>query len=220
MKSLGIFLFAITLMAFAGSTAQALPLEHYTPPSDFGADDGTELFVNEDWVASLEMRDIPAQLGQASSFGFYFESDPSEIITIFEPGDDVTIGMTSQIAVIDFNNGRIYDWDDFTIQSTFTPGTGPIAFVASFEEAGSDVIYSTDASANPDGEDMAATYPWIGEEDKYLIGFEVEGMPVMVDLVAGVVPYVAPTPAMPEPGGFLLFAGGFTTIVLATRRRR
>lgn len=179
-------------------------------------DDGTKLFMPSQTVFSVELLDEGLGV-YPSTFGFYFQSDPSNLIAIFgfedqdpDPGGP---GSTQQEAMIDFLSGKVYDFDDpnfsvdpnLAIQSTFTPGLNPIGFFYGLDLTssglGGSILMFTDPLLNG-GVDMAATFPII--PNSYSIGFEYFeylDRPVSFEIVSGVT-------SVPEPSTLILLAFG------------
>lgn len=178
-------------------------------PSDFGPDDGTELFHPMSDVLSVEFFDLVGSLGGPSTFGFFFEFAPANLIPIFEPSDQ---GGT-QAALIDFANGVVFDVDEGgTVQSTFT-GNGNIGFFLSLEPDAPIVLFTV--SAFNAGLDLAATFPSFASSDTYLLGFELPPLPTSSDQTGQTIAYelVSGTKPVPEPGtafliGLLLAGAG------------
>ena len=163
-------------------------------PSSLGNDlDDPGVFMYSDPVITVEVFDLgEADTGVGNTFGFFFEDNPTNIFTIFDPLD-----TNSQLAVIDFTAGIVFDTEDDAVQDTFT-GSGNIGFFLTPDPAyGLGTLY-TIPSLNQGGEDLAATFPILGSDDYYIIGFYYNDVPFGLELCMGVTP-------VPEPCTFLLF---------------
>ena len=151
-----------------------------------------------------------------TTFGFFYESDFSTLISIFDGTDLVGGTPGSQVALVDTVNGAIFDLDAAAtppgpVESTFTPMPGRIGF---FITLGGVPIYS-DPALNG-GLDLFSA--WQSEGDPSLWGFAFEGVdssgalvPVNVTLVGGLVP---------EPATVTLFALGLLLLGFRARHRR
>jgi len=180
-------------------------------PSVWADDDGTELFIPGDLILSFEAWDFGDEL-TGSSFGFFFGSYPGSLITIFGPEDEAT-DWDPQVAVINFDTGVVWDFDDGVVQSVFTPNPGDsIGFF--FSSMLSGTLYTV-ASMNTPVFDAAATFPSLSAPTVYLVGFEWIGIgTVAFEVVSCVTP-------VPEPGTLLLFGAGLVSIgVYGYRKRR
>lgn len=175
-----VHLLIVIVVICVASQAQALIVN--PDPTRLYNDDKSQLFYHCDCAAAVEYKDIldSNNLG-GSIFGFFFWGDdlsnPDNLVTIFDTNDTI-IGTDKPNAKIDFINGRVGDMDGPTptLQDTFIPHSNdiPIGFFLQF---GNQLIYPqpifTVASLNLGDEDLAATFPVIGDPDRYLIGFEV-----------------------------------------------
>jgi hypothetical protein len=190
------------------------------PPPGFGPDTGDELFSPQSQALGLEVLDVG---GGVSSFGFYFASDPSNLIVIFAPSDQIPPplppALSIESAIIDFGAGRVLDLDESlasgtqVIESTFVPKSGEIGFWYGFPGV---TLYSQ--SALNGGADVVGTFPFIGKPGT-LVGFEFPGFgDLSFYLIDGVQP-VGPI-GVPEPASLLLAGVGVGAIGGFARRRR
>lgn len=215
---------AISALALAPAVTNALPfVGQPAPVADYGADDGTELWRPNDVVLNVELYDgLGDTAGWKSSFGFYRESNPANLITVFSAEDQYTTGdVRAQQALIDFARGIVIDYDEFldsddlVLESIFTPGDGAIGFFVHLEAPSSELTLYTQAELNTAiaGQDAFATWPNETMPDVYLLGAEFgpQQMGLRLDLVYGV-------SAIPEPKAAVVFAFGFLVIGVALRR--
>ena len=188
-------------------------------PTVFAPDDGSQLFMPDAYVISIEAFDLAGSLGFPSSFGFFYDSAPSTPIVIFGPEDQGT-GL-SQSAIIDFAAGTVYDKDESVaaghqvVQSTFTNSGTPIGFFLWFNPSpyGSPLYLTTVPSFNPGGYDAAETFPLKTNPSVYLIGFELpNGKLLSFDITGGITP-------VPEPSTLLLLGSGLTGLAVYGRKR-
>jgi len=224
MKKICLFfvLIAIVVLILPGN-GRATPMSN-SDPSTLADDDGTELFNPNAAVINIEIFDFFGSSALSSSFGFFFQSDPSTLIEIFgsedQDPDPGGLGSIPQLAVIDFANGNVFDLDTPSIQSMFTtnPGT-PIGFFLNIDDVDpstSPLILYTVSSLNLDWLDFAGTFPILGEPTAYLIEFGVtvpEGtIPFSFDIVGGITP-------VPEPSTLLLLGSGLVGLAAYGRKR-
>lgn len=208
----GSMLLAVCLTTGLISTASATPLPPLLP--GYKDDVGTSYFSPEPISVGIEVID---PFEPFTTFGFFFQGDPGTTITLFDDSD-LTLGVpASQVSLVDFIGGIVYDLDivpgDLTLKSTFTPTLGDIGF---FLNLGGAIIYS-DAALNG-GIDLFSA--WQNEDDPTLWGLAFEGINpdgsktlVNVSLVAGI---TAPEPSILA----LLTLGGSFLLVGSLRRRK
>lgn len=215
---------AILLLAIAPALTHALPfVGEPSPIPGYGADDGTELWLPNSSIVSLEVIDFfGATTGVESSFGFYRASDPSTLITIFSAVDQDG-GGNPQSATIDFAVGVVTDNDQAVQESTFAPGFSAIGFYLELVTGPSstdvltlftqavlnDAIGGADAFASWESDTMPGTY-LLGAE------FEEAGLALRADIITDIRPVSA---LIPEPNAALVFALGFLVTGVAVRRR-
>ena len=192
------------LTVAAPATATLIPI-----PPGFLPDNGATIFSHEDLVLTLEQFELPAVVG-FSSFGFFFESNPGTLITVFDATDQAP---PDQTAAIDFTLSKVFDTDAGVLQTDFAgAGPGNIGFYLTL---GGLTLHSL-PSLNPGGIDPVATFPKIGNPSIYIIGFENPAEPGQVlALEIGV-----GLRKVPEPSTTLLFGLGLALVVARRRRER
>lgn len=194
------------------STAFATPLPSLLP--GFKDDVGTDYFIPNDFSVGVELID---PLEPLTSFGFFFMGNPGSTISIFDSGDLSGGVAASQVALIDFVNGIVYDMDISpgtpTPELTFAPTLADIGF---YLVLGGTTIYS-DPALNG-GIDLFSA--WQNEVDPTLWGLAFEGIGadgsktlINVSLVGGIT-------SAPEPSVMLLVALGGILMLVSSRRRR
>ncbi len=185
-------------------------------PLSFADDNGSELFYPSNSVFSIELLDLGSYVGFPSSFGFYFASNPSALISIFEPEDS---GGSDQLALVDFVAGEVADLDEGIVQDTFTPGLGAIGFFYEIDATaagGPQIVLFTQTSRN-NGSDVSATFPSFTEENLHVLGFELFDddtqmfETVSYNLVGNIDP-------VPEPSTLMLLCMGFIGIWFVKRK--
>ena len=190
-------------------------------PALYGPDiGGSGLFSpSDDRVLGFELFDFAENLLGANSgfeFGFYFGSDPTTLVPIFEATDNST-DSTLQRALVDFTIGEVIDRDEGLLQGTFTTSAEDIGFF--LRHSPSSILLFSEAALNPlGGEDLAGAFPEIGFLDSFLIGFAVP------DDGGGVTPWayslvypISPSP-IPIPGAAGLWLLGIAGLGLFRRR--
>ena len=211
----------VSLILLVSSGAFAVP----DPIPGFSPDMGVELFTPSDYIVSVEIYDVGNSYG--SIFGFFYESDPDTLIPIFG-GEDVG-AFPTEVSMIDFQNGFVYDLPSWNVQSSFTPLGGNIGFYLQ-PFAGlvtqnnddpnglQDLTLYTVNSLNPFGYDAAGVYDCLTNPG-YLIGFGIEfpGAPE-ITLSYHFVEGLKPVP-IPEPATLTLLGSGMVAL-LALRKRK
>lgn len=185
-------------------------------PSFLADDDGSQLFIPDSTVLSVEGYDLAGSIGLISYFGFFYESSsPLDPIVIFGPEDQGAL----QLAQIDFANGVVYDLDDgSSVQSNFTNLGTSIGFFLFFDDSNAStavppLFLSTLASFNPGGFDAAGTFPFLNNPDNYAIIFELpDETSLSLHLVGGITP-------VPEPSTLLLLGSGLVGLAVYGRKR-
>lgn len=183
-------------VVLAVPSAHALPVN--PDPSTFGADNGARLFRTLGSSLSVEFFDGGYAFG--SAFGFYYNSTPSSLFTIFGPDDQDTSGGLSQVATIDFVNGVVYDYDESlangstVVETVFAPQNDLISFFFLV----SNTLLFGDNNLNAGGADLSAVFPEL-MGGGYLIGFEnpVTSAPLSYHYISGI-------EAVPEPSTIFL----------------
>lgn len=216
-------LFACTL---ASHTAAALPIANPNPTA-FGNDiGGSGLFAPAQPVVSLEFSDPgDFQSITGTTFGFYFDADPTNLISIFDGSDDQALG--TQQAVVDFALGRVIDVDaGSVVENFFTPGLGPIGLFITPDPVLTSLLglpgtLFSDPTRNG-GVDYMASFALLGNSapNPFLHLFAAPDPFTpgsMVNLYGGVTLNAAPV-SVPEPTTSLLLLSGIG--LLAVRRRR
>jgi hypothetical protein len=184
------------------------------PPPGFDPDDGATLFFHEDSAIHVEVMEFPPLIG-FSTFGFFFDSAPGSLIPIFGPEDQSGPGADPppQMAVIDFNQSKVFDVDASELQSDFSGvGPGNIGFFLMFS---STLLYSL-PSLNPGGFDPVATFPRSDDPSVYMIAFENQfaaGIPLVLELGVGLRP-------VPEPSTALFLSLGMALVLARIRPER
>lgn len=203
----------IGVLVFAGKV-NAVPFAN-PDPTRFGDDlDGSGIFMPSNTVFSIESFDIGG-----NTFGFFFENDITNLITIFDPTDQFDPNdpvPLPQVAQIDFSTGQVLDLDAGNTQDTFTPSLGNIGFFLDLNPILSAPTLFTVPSLNPGGLDVAGTFPLLGNPDAFLLGFfNGPNIPVLAfELVDGV------TPVVPEPSTLILLGSGLVGLTLYGRKKR
>lgn len=189
----------------------------------FGSDAESGIFSHGDPVLTIELLDVGDFIGTGSAFGFFFDgadvTNLNNLHTIFEIPDGPSLPTPTQIAVIDFNLGNVWDGDSgsLTPQNSFPLGnTANIGFwVYPIAGSGLPVLF-TDPALNPAGTDVSGTFPitsTLGSDD-YLITFEIPGVidVLTAHFVGGITP-------VPEPSTILLLASGLGGLLIYKRRK-
>ena len=209
-------LLTLLLLGFSGNGwAITVPNPN---PALFGPDiGGSGLFSHGDRILGFELYDLAEiTFGDDSGFefGFYFASDPTTLISIFETTDNSTSPPIQEAAVL-FNTGEVVDRDQGILQNTFTTSSEDIGF---FLRQGTATLF-TEAALNPfGGEDLSGTFPEIGFLDGYLIGFAFPGSAGGVTPVAySLVHPISPSP-IPIPGAAGLWLLGIAGLTLFRRK--
>jgi len=212
-----LLLLTILLLGFSSNSwAISVPNPN---PALYGPDiGGSGLFSPGDRVLGFELFDFAENLLGANSgfeFGFYFDSDPTTLIPIFEATDNST-GPTLQRALVDFTAGEVVDRDEGLLQETFTTSAEDIGFF--LRHSPSSVLIFTEAALNPlGGEDLAAAFPEIGFLDSFLIGFAVPDGGGVTPWAYSLVYPISPSP-IPVPGAAGLWLLGIAGLGLFRRR--
>ena len=216
-----LLLLTILLLGFSSNSwAISVPNPN---PALYGPDiGGSGLFSPSsprDKVLGFELFDFAENLLGTNSgfeFGFYFASDPTTLIPIFEATDNST-GTTLQRARVDFTIGEVIDRDEGLLQGTFTTSVEDIGFF--LRHSPSSILLFTEATLNPlGGEDLAGAFPEIGFLDSYLIGFAVPGLAGEITPWAYSLVYpISPSP-IPIPGAAGLWLLGIAGLGLFRRR--
>jgi hypothetical protein len=208
------------------------------PFAGFGADDGTELFIPNEQILAIEVRDLTDWIpGYTSTLGFYSASDPATLIPVFGGSDGLTSGR--QVAVIDFENGRVIDADAsldsgvLEIHSPFGAGRNSIGFYLTIVDPfGAEFTLYTEPTLNTlvGGADLFASFPGDPASGQYLLGAEIPTrmglVPVRLDLLRGLSPSAALSPVstavspMPEPASEALFVAGLLVVGIAIGSRK
>lgn len=143
----------LTLLVVA-SNASALPFANPNPGGLADDLDGNGYF-DTGALGSLafELFDI---IDGSSSFGFFDQADPGTLIPIFEDTD-----LTGEAAIVDFNNGYVFDAEDAAVQSLFAPMSSIGFYFAGFGT----VLYS-DPTLNLGGADLMGAF--MSTTDDYL----------------------------------------------------
>src|SRR3972149_2057535 len=167
------FLFSTRVVLILPGNGRATTMTNPNPAL-FAEDDGSQLFIPNSSVFSVEYFDLAGSIGYFSAFGFYFSSAPSTLIPIFGAADQGISG--SQVAKIDLAAGTVYDLDNSTVQSTFTnaPGTSIGFFLHVDDDPSTPASFLrlyTESSLNSGGLDAAGTFPVLTDPTTYGISF-------------------------------------------------
>jgi len=189
-------------------------------PALFAEDDGSQLFIPNSSVFSVEYYDLAGSIGYFSAFGFYFSSDPSTLIPIFGAADQGVSG--SQVAKIDFAAETVYDLDNSTVQSTFTnaPGTSIGFFLHIDDDPSTPATFlrlHTESSLNSGGLDAAGTFPVLADPTAYGISFIYPQLGTFLSFhVVGGGGGITP---VPEPSTLLLIGSGLVGLAAYGKKR-
>jgi hypothetical protein len=196
----------------ANSGVNAVPLD---PLPGYLSDTGVNYFTPGIAAVGIELLD---PLEPFTSFGFYYKSDASTLIDIFDSGDLINNDPVAnpQVSLVDFVGGILYDIDinpgTPTLEGTFTVLPDDIGFFLS--------INSTNIFSDPllnGGLDLFSA--WRNEADPTLWGLAFEGVNpdgstsvINISLVGGI--------TVPEPSVTVLMALGVPFVLLGSHRRR
>ncbi len=209
---------AIALIGSVGLAANSDAIPFPNPaPTTFADDlDDLGIFFPSDLVVTFEIFDLgalaPAFAG--NTFGFFFVTDPANLITIFDPLDqdpDPSTPDDKQIGVVNFLTGTVIDWDELTVQDTFS-GIGNIGFFLTPDASFGLPTLFTVPSLNPLGLDFSGTFPRLGVPENFLLSFAVQnqltGQPINLgfEFVAGISPVSEPATLILLASGLLGFA--------------
>lgn len=188
-------------------------------PAAYGPDiGGSGLFSHGDRVLGFELFDFAENIlgaGSGFEFGFYFGSDPTTLIPIFEASDNSN-SPTLQRAMVDFTNGEVVDRDESRLQGSFSTSVEDIGFFLQHSNSG--ITLFSEAALNPlGGEDLAAAFPEIGFLDGFLIGFAVPDQGGATAWAYSLVFPVSPS-QVPIPGAAGLWLLGIAGLALFRRR--
>ena len=206
-------LFVAAVSLFAGGASATIIGSCPSDPT-LACDDGAQLFVananpNHGGAHIVLLKELvdPVPTTVPHTWGFFFASDPSTLITIFDQTDTPA---SSQQAVIDFDNGVVTDLDASTVQSTFTPSLADFGFYIDVPSLGI-MRYSLN-SLNPGGVDNFASFPTVANPLFRVVSFEINDQIFSFEIVDGGIP-------VPEPGTVALVALGLTGLAVRGRRR-
>ncbi len=207
-------LLGILAALFVCGSVNATPINPF--PATYGVDDGSELFSPTDSVALtvefFDFQEILTPDAGGATFGFYYASNPDNLITILDESDfSASSASPSSTALVDFATGVVLDQDSTTIQSLFTPLEENIGFFLTI----SDFTVYTESVLNALALDMVATFPSLIIPSTYLLGFgsvNESGTPITLalEIVSGITGV-----SVPAPGALLLIIIGM--LLLQTR---
>lgn len=204
-----------TILCFSVLSQSVHAIELPNPsPTEYGNDDGSTVFTPSNPITSVRGFDLFG----LSDFGFFFTSNPGNLIPIFT-NDDVGV---NQLALIDFTNGAVIDFDQTlanngvpAIRSVFAPQPGSIGFYVLNPNI--PFPLSTLPSMNPAGLDLAVSFPSLTVPDFYLLGFGVPEddsfLPLSYNVAIGL-------SAVPEPSSMLLLGIGVCGVAYVRRRKK
>jgi len=197
-------LLAVCLIVGSVSAVNASAL---LPFDGYNSDSNVTYFAYSPLVVGVELLD---PLDSATTFGFYFKGDSSNLITIFDGSDSVG----EQKTIIDFINGVVLDDDASAVETIFSITAGSIGFF--LDVVGEDILFS-DPLLNPNGMDLFSAFQNIDNPDLWAIVFEgidPAGLrtPVNLNLIAGIT-------AISEPSTVALFAIATLIMLFLSRRK-
>lgn len=212
--------------AFYMGTAMASPFPN--PAPTLLADDivGSGLFsLTDSSSIAVETGDLGSTIDSSlgATFGFYYASDSSTLIEIFDSADQ----DPNAIAVIDFTSGIVLDYDQTeatstpVIQSSFTVMSGPIGFYIDIADAVATALslpistFYSDPTLNY-GIDVYGAFPFLSDPTSMLLSASIaNGLGGFIELGSYVVTNVNP---VSEPPLFLLMLAGL--VGLAASRQQ
>jgi hypothetical protein len=189
-------------LMLVASMASALPFPNPDPGSLNDDLDGSGYF-NTGSIGSLSVELF--DLGDTvASFGFFGQGAPGTLIPIFEASD-----LTGEGAIIDFVAGYVFDVEDNSIQSFFTP----VSTVGFYLDFAGFLLYS-DPTLNLGGLDIMAAFPSTSGDFLSLLFFDGTADNPQRSLLSWAV--VSDVSAIPVPAPWLLMMVGLG--LLAVRR--
>lgn len=199
-----------------GFSSNSMALSIPPPFGGLGPDiDGSGLFrppFRE--VIAFEVFDVldglPSPAG--SEFGFYFATDPTSLIPIFEADD-----LPNEAALVNFWQGWVTDQESAAVD-TFTPQIGAdIGFYWRQPVAGGLTLFSQ-AELNQFGTDVVAEFPYLSDPMTWAIVFGIPLGGNQTSLLSiQVIDPLVPS-AIPIPGAAGLWLLGLAGIALFRRR--
>jgi hypothetical protein len=202
----------VALLATTGSAGAASIIGGGPPGPGLGGDDFAETFIpnlnpnfNQHIVLVRETFD-PVLSSIPHEWGFYFTSDSTTLYPIFTTSDQAP---PEQLAVVDFDNGRVVDLDALAIDATFAPSLGEFGFYLSISFPNSPLLTFSQPILNG-GTDTFASFPFLANPLFRQVAFEVNEQIYALQVIDGAIP-------VPEPMTAALLAGGLALI--AARRR-
>lgn len=188
------------------NVASAVPVT----PAGFLDDAGDSYFATDAAGIAIEVLDLA---DPASEFGFFFQSDPSTLIPIFD-GTDIGPG---QLAAIDFFGGSVVDLDGDGPTTFFAGSTDNIGFYLTIASA---LTLYSDPSLNTllGGIDLFYAFEDATNPLLWALVFEADtGTGALQDISLNL---VTPISAVPLPPTVYLMGSLIPILMFMSRRRK
>lgn len=210
-KKLPFILVALLALTWCPGASQAALFTNPNPLV-FGDDiDGSGYFYPDPALLSMEFFDIAESSTEfnGSTFGFFFQNDPSVLIPIFDAND-----LFKDVALVSMADGYVYDVELDEVQNYFTVNTGSIGFYLSLDPAsGFETLY-TDPLLNPGETDVAGAFEVLGKPGSYLQTFKHPDLDTLLGgkITSGITP-------VPEPSSIFLLGTGLLGLAFLKKRK-